>query len=421
MLTEMCLRPLESILSLSALVNEKEKIIKSSTLDCDHFKSRKDSELLSGKLSDHPTVVKLTEQLKDAERIVEWETLCVMNFFDRIDVHMSTMLGPETSVLVGTLQFSHNSSSHLLSQLNTFLPQSAATICELSSLFEEQKGSLTSPRLMQDNAQPVAFPAVASHVQFMNVDIFSPLQQSQSQQYDTATMVGTEEGTNEKSGILKKRNKLFWEERWFELRKPGVLTWYKNSRDTMTDTSRNSGSKEEARNHLNLRDVSSIEYTPRSCTIFIEVEGRKTYELFAAGEDLAAEWYAALVPWLKKDTDVTTTTSSTSSSSSQPASSSSSSQPPSSFVSTDSFSDTNTDTNRASDALPPPPQLPPPPPPRPLSISRTNTQTNQPTEAPPPPSSSSQKPAVPGKPPVRPAKPSRNISDSSDSGGNSTL
>jgi hypothetical protein len=109
----------------------------------------------------------------------------------------------------------------------------------------------------------------------------------------------------EKSGILKKRKMMFWEERWFELKKPGVLTRYKRSPDHAALENRRSStdgrkSEELARNHIDLQDVLTIGFTPPSCNISIEVEGRKTYELFAAGEDLAAEWYAALVPWLKK-------------------------------------------------------------------------------------------------------------------------
>lgn len=348
MLLDKCVRPLESILSLSALVTEKEKIIKSSTLDCDHFKSKKESELLSGKLSDHPTVVKLTEQLNEAERVVATETLAVMNFFDRIDQHMSNMLGPETAVLVGTLQHSHLSAAHLLSQLNTTLPTSAATICELAAIFEEQKSTLKSPLLMQDDAQAVSFPVVSSHMQFLNVDIFSPLPQSQSrlQNDDVAvaeaqalskSMADMDVNAPEKSGKLKKKNKMFWEDRWFELRKPGVLTWYKNSPDSVA--SKGSGSKDEtaAQNHLVLRDVTGIEYTAPSCYINLLIEGRgKTYELFAAGEDLAAEWHAALLPWVLKNK--------------------SNSRP---LCGAD-----------AADSMSPPP---PPRPPRPLSMSNKNT------------------------------------------------
>lgn len=350
LLQEKCLRPLESILALAALVIEKEKYIKSRTLDCDHFKSKKESELLSGKLSDHPTVIKLNEQLKEAEKVVAKETSAVMNFFDRVDAHMSTMLGPETSVLVGALQFSHSSSSHLLSQLNTTLPQSAATICELSARFADAEPNLKSPRCTKDEA--VVFPAVLSHVQFLDVDVFSPLQKTHIPHNGEAfhemssSLSNVNLQAHEKSGILKKKNKLFWEERWFELRDPGVLTWYKNSPDSpaSTSTKRNSASiKEEARNHLNLYEVTSVEYAPPSCNISIEVEGRKTYELFAAGEDLAAEWYAAIVPWLKKDTETSASTHT----------------------------------------------QPPPPPPR-ISSSEKGPSTAKPTDIPPPPGKSSE-------------------------------
>mmetsp|Transcript_11858 Transcript_11858/g.19312 ORF Transcript_11858/g.19312 Transcript_11858/m.19312 type:complete len:481 (-) Transcript_11858:272-1714(-) len=356
LLREKCLRPLESILALAALVSEKEKIIKSSTLDCDHFKSKKESELLSGKLSDHPTVVKLNEQLKDAERVVATETAAVLNFFERVDAHMSTMLGPETSVLVGALQFSHSSSSRLLEQLNTTLPQSAATICELAARFAAEEHSLKSPRCLQDDA--VSFPAVLSHVQFLDVDVFSPLQNSNISDDASRIISGTfpdlNLGENEKSGILKKKNKLFWEERWFELRKPGVLTWFKNSPDSPSLSGRGSvGAKEEARNHLNLFEVASIEYVPRSCNVSIEVDDRKTYELFAGDENLAAEWYEAMVPWLrtKKDAVQTPRGSSEERDSSVPP-------PPPLAPSKSSAKTTTPSTPMPSDGPPPPPPVP---------------------------------------------------------------
>ena len=385
MLLDKCVRPLETILSLSALVTEKEKIVKSSTLDCDHFKSKKESELLSGKLSDHPSVVKLTEQLNEAERIVASETLAVMNFFDRIDFHMATMLGPEMAVLVGTLQHTHSSSAHLLSQLNKTLPTSAATLCELSALFEEQKASLKSPRLVQPDAEPVFFPAVSSHVQFLNVDIFSPLQQLQSQhaseqensfesrRLSKSMTPELDLNAPEKSGPLKKKNKMFWGDRWFELRKPGVLTWYKNAPEA---ASRSGGSKDEtaARNHLRMCDVTAIEYTAPSCNITLELEGRgKTYELFAAGEDLAAEWYAALIPWWEKSTDAAST----------------SDKQLNTFL-------PNADTE--TEMLSPPP---PPRPPRPVSLSLPGSTTAGSRTL----SSVSKRASIGLAPPLRPVKP----------------
>ena len=297
LLVNKCLRPLENILALSALVAEKEKIIKSSTLDCDHFKSRRESELLAGKLSDHPTVIKLTEQLSESERVVERTTMAVLNFFDRIEGHISTMLGPETAVLVGALQHSHNSSAQLLTQLNNTLPTTAATLCELSAIFEDQKSLLKSPRLVQDDAVAIDFPAVSSDVHFLNVDVFTPTKtragehEKNTTEFKSVTKDISALNNNlaEKCGYLKKKNKMkFWEERWFELREPGILTWYTGS------------AKDEVRNHLNMQDVSSIDYTARSCCISMELDGgRKTYELFADGDDLAAEWYEALVSWLK--------------------------------------------------------------------------------------------------------------------------
>ena len=294
-LSEKFLRPLETILSISALVNEKEKRIKSSKLDCDHFKSKKENELLSGKHPDHPTVIKLSDQLNESENIVEFETQAVMNFFDRIDYHISRIMGPETAVLVGTLQHSHSCSSYLLSQLNECLPQSASTLCELSALFEEHKSSLRSLDMGGLDNLHAEFPAVLSHVHFLNIDIFSPLQKPQEYDTEESQISNNEIETVLKSGFLKKRSKLFWEERWFELTEPGVLSWYRNK--SSSETSNTSGpDKEEFRNQIILSDVISITYVEPNHYITIEVD-RKRYELFAESESLAAEWYQALQPW----------------------------------------------------------------------------------------------------------------------------
>lgn len=406
MLTSKCLRPLESILSMSALVSEREKAIKSATLDCDHLKSKRDSELLSGKPSDHPTVVKLSEQLKDKEQLVNTETIAVINFLDRTDAHMATMIGPETATLVGTLQYSHFSSSDLLAQLNKSIPQSAASLCELSARYESERSLLKSP-LVAHEAEAVAFPDVSSHVQFLNVDIFSPLQScSQGNNLDkeqaAAAVVRSSltrplsNNTQDsatcvspplKSGILKKKsNLLFWEERWFELHKPGILIWFKNAPDSLMTAKRKSvrcttegGSniKEEARNQLVLyEEVASIAYTPLSCTILIEGLGqRKNYELFAEREELASEWYAALVPWVKRATDSDTqghTTTFSLEMPDEPVNCTTMASGPSSQTQAQAQAETDT-------------PAPPPRPPRPVSLSMK--PPNMPTAPSPPPGS----------------------------------
>ena len=103
---------------------------------------------------------------------------------------------------------------------------------------------------------------------------------------------GAEQALPEKKGLLKKKNKFFWEERWFELTKNGTLSWYKKARGR-------EGPEGSPRGSLSLRDVISVEQQlSDSCLVNVDIKGR-TYELQADSEGLAAEWSAALVRWVE--------------------------------------------------------------------------------------------------------------------------
>ena len=92
-------------------------------------------------------------------------------------------------------------------------------------------------------------------------------------------------------GYLRKKNKFFWEERWFELNKNGTLAWYKSKNDIQNNVA--------PRGSLALKTVISVEQQERDgCLFNVDIKGR-TYELQADSEGLAAEWSAALVLWVK--------------------------------------------------------------------------------------------------------------------------
>ena len=97
------------------------------------------------------------------------------------------------------------------------------------------------------------------------------------------------DGLPVRKGYLKKKNKIFWEERWFDLEKSGVLSWYKTSKDTAP------------RGSLRMKDVISVQQLGSDgCSINIDVKGR-TYELLADSEGLAAEWTDALISWVGQE------------------------------------------------------------------------------------------------------------------------
>ena len=100
----------------------------------------------------------------------------------------------------------------------------------------------------------------------------------------------------EKKGFLKKKNKFFWEKRWFELRKNGTLFWY------IADPNKHQ-SKIEPRGSLEIRNVISVQQQIKdSCFFDIGVKGR-VYNLQADSEGLALEWTDALVTWVQHGGD----------------------------------------------------------------------------------------------------------------------
>ena len=97
----------------------------------------------------------------------------------------------------------------------------------------------------------------------------------------------------EKKGYLKKDNLWVWQERWFELSTPGVLSWYKQVSESGV------GLDTGAKGHLSLQDVISVDQSEDDpCFFNIDVKGR-THKLQADSDGLAAEWCALLITWME--------------------------------------------------------------------------------------------------------------------------
>ena len=97
----------------------------------------------------------------------------------------------------------------------------------------------------------------------------------------------------EKKGYLKKDNMWVWQQRWFELTNPGILSWYKQVSESGV------GSDHGAKGQLSLHDVISVDQSAEDpCFFSIDVKGR-THKLQADSGGLAAEWCALLIEWIK--------------------------------------------------------------------------------------------------------------------------
>ena len=97
----------------------------------------------------------------------------------------------------------------------------------------------------------------------------------------------------EKKGYLKKDNLWVWQERWFELLDPGILSWYKKVDENGV------GLESGAKGELFIRDIISVGQVEEDpCLFNIDIKGR-TYKLQADSEGLAKEWCELLIEWVK--------------------------------------------------------------------------------------------------------------------------
>jgi len=142
-----CLRPIESILAIVPIVNEKIQQRKNLLLDSDFYKSKRRSEIQSGKDPDHPVVAKLTTKLNEANKSLEAITSDVVNCIDELVLRRPEMLSPELAATVACMEGFFASTSAQLSQLLPLIPQSASTTCLLAASLESHKPLKSSETL----------------------------------------------------------------------------------------------------------------------------------------------------------------------------------------------------------------------------------------------------------------------------------
>lgn len=134
-----CMKPIESILAVVPVINEKIQKRKNIRLDADFYRSKLSSEQSTGKADDHPVILKLSSKLKEATNSLNTITSELIDCIDELHSQREFMLGPEIAAMIACMQtFNSYSASHL-SRLSPLMPQSASTSCLLLATFESQR------------------------------------------------------------------------------------------------------------------------------------------------------------------------------------------------------------------------------------------------------------------------------------------
>jgi hypothetical protein len=144
-----CLKPIESILAIVPILNSKIQERKKVLLDVGFYKSKRQSELSSGKEIDHPTMIKITNKLNDSTRILELLSNDIINCVDELSFAKTKMLGPEIAALFSCMETFSNLISTKISQLYPLVPQTASTKCLLIASLETAESHLKSNQLVE--------------------------------------------------------------------------------------------------------------------------------------------------------------------------------------------------------------------------------------------------------------------------------
>lgn len=153
-----CLKPIESILSIVPIVNDKMQKRKHLRLDNDFYRSKLASEQSAGKGDDHPAVVKIAAKLSDATKALDAVTMELVSCIDELNCQKEFMLGPEMAAMVACMQTFYAFNSSHLSKLTPMIPQSASTSCLLLATFESQKSLGSQELICNMKAKTSTFP-----------------------------------------------------------------------------------------------------------------------------------------------------------------------------------------------------------------------------------------------------------------------
>lgn len=144
-----CLKPIESILAIVPIINTKIQERKNVLLDVGFYKSKRQSELSSGKDPEHPNVVKLTNKLNESNRVLELLSNDIINCVEELSYARSSMLGPEIAALLACMETFPALIAQKVAQLHPLIPQSASTKCLLLASIEVADNNLKSTNLVE--------------------------------------------------------------------------------------------------------------------------------------------------------------------------------------------------------------------------------------------------------------------------------
>ena len=132
--TDRCIRPITFMLTFEKRVTEKVTDRRRVLLEYDSFKAKKEYELSTGKDASHPNVLKASAKADNAWKICEKLENEILAIIGEFEDNRAIMLGPEFAAVVACFYCQSFTTSNLLSQLLPFIPQTASTLCILSSV-----------------------------------------------------------------------------------------------------------------------------------------------------------------------------------------------------------------------------------------------------------------------------------------------
>jgi hypothetical protein len=130
-LLERCLKPTTEVLAVAPLINEKVALRKQLMLDSNFYNAKYKHEINAGKDESDPKVAKIAAKMRDARKTLLDLSNELLETFAEIEDARSTLLIPEVSALVGSQFFYMQNSAQMLSDVMSFFPQSASTLCAL--------------------------------------------------------------------------------------------------------------------------------------------------------------------------------------------------------------------------------------------------------------------------------------------------
>lgn len=144
-----CMKPIESILAIVPIINQKIQERRNLLLDVGFYNSKKQSEKNSGKDDNHPNVIKLTNKLNESERLLHNLTGDIDSCIDQLCSARSYMLGPEIAALISCMESFPLIISQKVGQMTPLIPQTASTTCLLLASIETAEINLKSNGLVE--------------------------------------------------------------------------------------------------------------------------------------------------------------------------------------------------------------------------------------------------------------------------------